>query len=231
MHLIAENAADRREQEADLENPSTTAWPGRPIFEALAAAMYAGRLGEPGALVSVAEAALAAVGRVPTPPSAHRSPPERYGESDRRRHQRWLRPDSHRVAAHVHASPAGRWPSAALDVAGGAIGVRHRRTLGRCDLPSTHLRGQFGTRGTPVHWPYFHRHSPTARGPPAGRRIRHGGNSLSKRRPRSRLRRYAQLRYHALNLAAWRGLRPTRSRLIEAAAADATAGVKAVCSG
>ena len=36
-------------------------------LEALAAAMYAGRLGEPGALVRLAEAALAAVGRVPTP--------------------------------------------------------------------------------------------------------------------------------------------------------------------
>ena len=36
-------------------------------LEALAAAMYAGRLGEPGVLASVAEAALAAVNRVPTP--------------------------------------------------------------------------------------------------------------------------------------------------------------------
>ena len=34
-------------------------------LEALAAAMYAGRLGEPGALANVAEAARAAVGRVP----------------------------------------------------------------------------------------------------------------------------------------------------------------------
>src|SRR6476646_3979703 len=40
---------------------------GEAYLEALAAAMYAGRLGEPGTLVSVAEAALAAVGRVPTP--------------------------------------------------------------------------------------------------------------------------------------------------------------------
>ena len=151
-------------------------------LEALAAAMYAGRLGEPGALVSVAEAARAAVGRVPTPHRpidlllsgmANRIVGGMSAGSD---------PIAHRVGAHVHASPAGRWPSAALDVAGlgHRAGIRHRRTLGRCDLPSTgHRRGsaRAGRRCTG-------RTSTGARlprgGPPAGRRIRHGGNSYRR---------------------------------------------------
>ena len=171
--------AQRRQATGD---PSTTTWPGRPISRRSPLPCTPGDSVNPARWLSVAEAARAAVGRVPTPHRpidlllsgmANRIIGGMSAGSD---------PIAHRVAAHVHASPAGRWPSAALDVAGlgHRAGVRRRRTLGRRDLPSTGHRGGSARAGRRCTG----RTSTGARlprgGPPAGRRIRHGGNSYRR---------------------------------------------------
>ena len=113
-------------------------------LEALAAAMYAGRLGEPGALANVAEAARAAVGRVP-----ELQRPIDFllsGMANRITGGAGAGSDPLRTALELMctSSAAERWPSPALDVArlGHRAGIRRTRTVGRRDLPSTgHRRG------------------------------------------------------------------------------------------
>ena len=194
-------------------------------LEALAAAMYAGRLGEPGALVSVAEAALAAVGRVPTP---HR-PIDLLlsGMANRIVGGMSAGCDPIRTALQLMCTQAQqadgqalRWMSLGLAIvqesATGELwddaiyrqlataAVRHARDAGALAvLPpalayraGVHLlEGEFATAATLIE----------------------EAASITAATD------YAPLRYHALNLAAWRGIAPDAVGLIEAAAADATA--------
>ena len=194
-------------------------------LEALAAAMYAGRLGEPGALVSVAEAALAAVGRVPTP---HR-PIDLLlsGMANRIVGGMSAGSDPIRTALQLMCTQAQqadgqalRWMSLGLAIvqesATGELwddaiyrqlataAVRHARDAGALAIlppalayrAGVHLlEGEFATAATLIE----------------------EAASITAATD------YAPLRYHALNLAAWRGIAADAVGLIEAAAADATA--------
>jgi hypothetical protein len=149
-------------------------------LEALAAAMYAGRLGEPGALVSVAEAALAAVGRVPTP---HR-PIDLLlsGMANRIVGGMSAGSDPIRTALQLMCTQAQQADGQALRWMSLGLAIVQESATGEL------WDDAFGTRGTPVHWPYFHRRSPTARGSTCWKANSPRRQLLSKRQPRSRLR-------------------------------------------
>jgi DNA-binding CsgD family transcriptional regulator len=194
-------------------------------LEALAAAMYAGRLGEPGALARVAEAALEAVGCVPMP---HR-PIDLLlsGMANRITGGASAGSDLIRTALELMCSQAEqndgqalRWMSLGLAIvqesAAGELwddaiyrqlataAVRQARDAGALAvLPSAlayragvHvLAGEFATAATLIE----------------------EAASITAATD------YAPLRYHSLALAAWRGIPADAIALIEAAAADATA--------
>jgi DNA-binding CsgD family transcriptional regulator len=194
-------------------------------LEALAAAMYAGRLGEPGALTNVAEAARAAVGRVPNP---HR-PIDLLlsGIANRITGGVGAGADPLRTAlalmcrqAQHNDGQALRWMSLGLAIMQeSAVGevwddalyhqlaadmVRQSRDAGALAvLPAAlayragvHvLAGEFATAATLVE----------------------EAASITASTG------YAPLRYHSLSLAAWRGIPSDAVGLIEAAAADGTA--------
>ena len=194
-------------------------------LEALAAAMYAGRLGEPGALARVAEAALVAVGRVRLP---HR-PLDLLlsGMANRITGGASAGSDLMRTALELMCSQAQqndgqalRWMSLGLAIvqesAAGELwddaiyrqlataAVRQARDAGALAvLPpalayraGVHvLAGEFATAATLIE----------------------EAASITAATD------YAPLRYHALSLAAWRGIPADAVGLIEAAAADATA--------
>jgi DNA-binding CsgD family transcriptional regulator len=194
-------------------------------LEALAAAMYAGRLGEPGALASVAEAADAAVGRVP---ALHR-PIDLLlvGMANRIAGVASAGCNPLRTAlelmcvpAHQNDGQALRWMSLGLAIAQeSATGelwddgiyhqlstdaVRHARDAGALAvLPAAlayragvHvLSGEFSTAATLIE----------------------EAASITAATD------YAPLRYHSLTLAAWRGIPADAAGSIAAAAAHAAA--------
>lgn len=192
-------------------------------LEALAAAMYAGRLGEPGALVKVAEAAGDAVGRVP---KLHRpidllldgmAKRITAGASAASEPLRTALDVMCREAQHSD-DQALRWMSLGLAIVQeSAVGelwddimyrqlasdaVRHARAAGALAVlpPALAFRagvhvlaGEFATAATLIE---------EAAGITAATD-------------------YAPLRYHSLTLAAWRGIPAEAVGPIEAAAADA----------
>ena len=194
-------------------------------LEALAAAMYAGRLGEPGAMANVAEAACAAVGRIP---KLHR-PIDLLlsGMANRITGGAGAGSDVLRTALELMCSQAQqndgqalRWmslglaivqESAASELWDDAIyrqlataAVRDAREAAALAVLSPALAyragvhllsGEFATAATLIE----------------------EAASITAATD------YAPLRYHALNLAAWRGNPAEAVGLIEAAAADATA--------
>ena len=195
-------------------------------LEALAAAMYAGRLGEPGALANVAEAAL----RCGRPRTELHRPIDLLLSGMAERivggASAGFDPTAYRVGAHVRTGAAGRRPSAALDVAGLADSagdappaelwddeiwhqmatemVRHARDAGALAVLPTALAyragvhvlaGEFASAATLIE----------------------EADSITAATG------YAPLRYHSLNLAAWRGIPADAVELIEAVAADGTA--------
>ena len=102
------DAATRLENHDDFSARET-------YLEALAAIMYAGRLGEPGALADAAEAACSAISRTPELPRPVdlllKGMAERItGGVERRFHDA-----ARRVGGHVQDGWVGRWPSATLD--------------------------------------------------------------------------------------------------------------------
>jgi DNA-binding CsgD family transcriptional regulator len=194
------------------------------FLEALAAAMYAGRLGEPGALTNVAEAARTAVGRVP---NLHR-PIDLLlsGMANRITGGVGAGADPLRTALGLmctHTQNEGqalRWMSLGLAIVQeSAVGelwddalyhqltaeaVRQARDAGALAvLPAAlayqagvHvLAGEFATAATLIE----------------------EAASITAATG------YAPLRYHSLFLAAWRGIPDDAVGLIEAAAADGTA--------
>jgi DNA-binding CsgD family transcriptional regulator len=194
-------------------------------LEALAATMYAGRLGGPGDLANVAEAALAAIGRVPTP---HR-PIDLLLSGMANRLVGGMRAGSDplRTALELMCTQAQqnddqalRWMSLGLAIVQeSAVGevwddaiygqlatdaVRHARDAGALAvLPpalayraGVHvLAGEFATAATLIE----------------------EAASITAATD------YAPLRYHSLTLAAWRGIPADAVGPIEVAAADATA--------
>jgi DNA-binding CsgD family transcriptional regulator len=194
-------------------------------LEALAAAMYAGRLGDPGALMNVAEAARAAVGRVP---KLHR-PIDLLlsGMANRITGGASAGSDPLRTAlermctqAQQNDDAALRWMSLGLAIvpesAAGQLWddtiyqqlatdmVRHARDAGAlavlpaalaCRAGVHALAGEFATAATLIE----------------------EAASITAATG------YTPLRYHSLTLAAWRGIPADAEGLIEAAAADATA--------
>jgi DNA-binding CsgD family transcriptional regulator len=194
-------------------------------LEALAAAMYAGRLGEPRALEKVAEAALAAVGRVPEP---HRPVDVLLsGMANRITGGARAASDQLRTALELMcAQPqqtdgqALRWMSLGLAIvqesAAGELwddaiyrqlatdAVRHARDAGALAVlpPALGFRagvhvlaGEFATAATLIE----------------------EAASITAATD------YAPLRYHSLTLAAFRGIPAEAVGPLEAAAADATA--------
>ncbi len=194
-------------------------------LEALAAAMYAGRLGEPGVLASVAEAALAAVNRVPTP---HRAIDLLLsGMANRITGGMSAGSDLLRTALELMCTQAQqndgqalRWMSLGLAIVQeSAVGelwddaiyrqlatdvVRQARDAGALAvLPpalayraGVHvLAGEFATAATLIE----------------------EAASITAATG------YTPLRYHSLALAAWRGIPADADGVIEAAAADGTA--------
>lgn len=193
-------------------------------LEALAAAMYAGRLGAPGALADVAEAALAAVDRGPEPQrpidllltgmanriagdttvglGLLRRALELMCEQGQRSGQalQWMSLG----LAIVQESAAGElWDDAIYHQLSSAV-VRQARDAGALTVlpPALAFRagvhvlaGEFATAATLIE----------------------EAASITAATD------YAPLRYHALTLAAWRGNSADAAGLIEAAAADRTA--------
>jgi len=193
--------------------------------EALAAAMYAGRLGEPGALMEVAQAARAAVGHVPKldrpidlllSGMANRIAGGASAGSDPLRTALELMS----TKAQQNDGQALRWMSLGLAIvqesAAGELwddaiyrqlatyAVRHARHAGALAvLPAAlayragvHvLAGEFATAATLIE----------------------EAASITAATD------YSPLRYHSLTLAAWRGIPADAVSLIEAAAADGTA--------
>jgi DNA-binding CsgD family transcriptional regulator len=194
-------------------------------LEALAAAMYAGRLGEPGALMAVAEAARAAVEQVP---KLHR-PIDLLlsGMTNRITGGASAGSDPLRTALELMCTQAQqnddqalRWMSLGLAIvqesAAGELwddaiyqqlasdSVRHARDAGALAvLPAAlayragihALSGEFATAATLIE----------------------EAASITAATG------YTPLRYHSLTLAAWRGNPADAEGLIEAAAAEATA--------
>lgn len=195
-------------------------------LEAVAAIMYAGRLGEPGALADVAETAYSAISRTPDPPrpvdlllkgmaeritgglsagsTTLRAALEAMCElakSDASSVRRWLVPAFpilQEAAAHE------LWDEAMVDQLSTAV-VRQARHVGALDgLPRALvyragvdlLAGEFGTAATLIE----EANSITAATDPHG-----------------------PVRYHSVLLAAWRGIPADAVNLIEAAAAEGAA--------
>ncbi len=194
-------------------------------LEALAATMYAGRLGEPGALMNVAEAARAAVGRVP---QLHR-PIDLLlsGMADRIAGGASAGSKSLRTAlelmcteAHQIDGQALRWMSLGLAIvpesAAGQLWddaiyrqlstdmVRQARDAGALALLPPALGYKAGI------------HALAGEFATAAALIEEAASITAATG-------YSPLRYHALTLAAWRGIPADAEGLIEAAAADATA--------
>ncbi len=151
-------------------------------LEALAAAMYAGRLGDPGALMNVAESARAAVGRVPKlqrPIDLLLS-----GMANRITGGASAGSDQLRTALELMCTQAQQndgealgWMSLGLAI---VPGIRRRPTVGRRDLPSTgHRHGPARSRRRCTGCTSTSTRLPGGC-PRAGRRIRNGGNAYRR---------------------------------------------------
>ncbi len=108
-------------------------------LEALAAGMYAGRLGEPGRLVEIARAARAAIDRVAELRAADRLPVERYGRPDHRWSGCRFRSPALRPGALARPLTAGRRRTRDVAVPDCA-GICRARTVGRPGLATDRHR-------------------------------------------------------------------------------------------
>jgi DNA-binding CsgD family transcriptional regulator len=194
-------------------------------LEALAAAMYAGRLGEPGALASVAEAARAAVGRAPTlqrPIDLLLS-----GMANRITGGAGAGSDSLRTAlelmckqAQQNDGQALRWMSLGLAIVQeSAVGELWDDAMYR-QLATAAVRQARDAGALAV--------LPPALAYRAGVHVLAGefataATLLEEAASITAATDYAPLRYYALTLAAWRGIPADAISLIEAAAADGSA--------
>jgi DNA-binding CsgD family transcriptional regulator len=194
-------------------------------LEALAAAMYVGRLGEPGALVTAAEAARGAVERLPESPR-----PVDFllsGMANRIADGASARSDPLRIALELMCAPAEqghgqamRWMSLGLAIvqesAAGELwddaiyrelataAVRQARDAGALAVLPPALAFRAG-----VHV--------------LGGEFTTAATLIEEAASITAATEYAPLRYHSLTLASWRGNPADAVSAIEAAAADATA--------
>jgi DNA-binding CsgD family transcriptional regulator/tetratricopeptide (TPR) repeat protein len=194
-------------------------------LEALAAAMYAGRLGETGALEKVAEAARAAVGRAP---KLHR-PIDLLlsGMANRITGAVSAGPDPLRTAVELMCTQAQqndgqalRWMSLGLAIVQeSAVGELWDDAMYR-QLASAAVRQARDAGALAV--------LPSALAYRAGVHVLAGefataATLIEEAASIAAATDYAPLRYHSLTLAVWRGIPADAVGLIEAAAADGTA--------
>ena len=192
-------------------------------LEALSAAMYAGRLGEPGRLAEVAQAARAAVGRVPNlhrpidfllsgmagriigGQALARSPARRTGAVQRRAQQGDGPPAGCGAFPILQESAAHElWDDAIAQQLATDM-VRRARDAGALAVLPPALAYRAGAH-------MFAGEFATAA------RLIEEANSITAATDITR-----RCRYHSLHLAAWRGDSRRRGHLIEAAAADGNA--------
>jgi DNA-binding CsgD family transcriptional regulator len=194
-------------------------------LEALAAAMYAGRLGEPGALANVAEAAHAAVGRVPK----LQGPIELLlsGMASRITGGGSAGIDQLRSALELMCREAQRNDGAALSWMSLGLAIVQESAAG--ELWDDEIYRQLATHAV--------RHARDAGAlavlPPAltyraGVHVLAGefntaATLIEEAASITAATEYAPLRYHSLALAAWRGIAADAVDLIEAAAAEGIA--------
>ena len=115
-------------------------------LEALSAAMYAGRLGEPGRLAEIADAARRALGRVARTAAADRPAVEWPGRSDPRWSRWWIRAPALRSGTVERTHAAGRRQTRGVAVPDCA-GIRRARALGRLrPAADRHRHGSARTR-------------------------------------------------------------------------------------
>jgi DNA-binding CsgD family transcriptional regulator len=194
-------------------------------LEAIAAAMYAGRLGEPGALASVAEAALAAAGRVPTPDR----PIDLLlsGMANRIVGGVNAGPDPLRTALELMCSQAQQNDGQALRWMTLGLAIVPESAAGQLwddaiyqQLATDVVRQARDAGALAV--------LPPALGYRAGVHVLAGefataATLIEEAASITAATGYTPVRYHSLSLAAWRGIPADAVSLIEAAAADGTA--------